>query len=397
MCTRGRAALLGVALAALLLTLVGCGGSAVSSHGRVTVTGDVSLILAKVPGVSPDDYRWKDIAWNVYSPAFQSAFDYANGASANVSFADASDTLRGALNATGLKPNFAYQMKLEGKPTKLWGTEGDNWSNEQVGYLGRWWCATCNKNVDDAHYQTFKNRHTIIGYLLFGFFLTDKAGGANAVPAVVDSSYHVLWNTTQRAPGVNDRPSQTCDLTFTSYGYAESFPSLSTQTIYPEWEPGRPTPGNARLPAGNYNLTFIITEESFHDSADGAGPGGNWAMAMRNTDLRFCVAAPVVHDVAISTITPAATVRKGKACTVTVAVANQGTVAESTTVSLSATSGTVTPASSPVSIPAGGTATVTFTWTPAASGTQTLTADVVAVPGETDVADNASSVSVKVK
>jgi hypothetical protein len=378
-----------------VLVLAGCGGATSPTKGGVVVDSKGVHTLQKVGGVALADYRWKDIAGNAYSTAFASTFDYGTGPQVTVNYDDAAGTLQGTVNATGLKPNFAYQIKLEGKPTKVWGTAGDDWSNERIGYLGRWWCATDVANRTDAQYAVCKALgHTVTGYLLFDFLLTDQSGNASK-PFHLDSSYHVLWNTQQGAPGANDRPSQVRTLAFTDFGYGSPYPAVTTETIYPEWEPGRPTPGTAQFGAGQYKCTFLLTEESFHGWP--SSPGGNWAAALRDTDLQFTVTAPTVHDLAVTAINTATSIRQKQATSVGVVVANQGTVSETTAVTLTATSGTVSPASRSVTVAPGASATASFTWTPAAKGSQKLTATAQPVTGETDTADNVRTKNVNVK
>ena len=283
--------LIGIAvlLLAIVAYLIGCGGGGAASSASVSLNSARSVQLAKAPGVDPDDYRWKDIANNLYAAAFVGSFDYSTP-TVTVNFDDSSDTLQGTIDATGLKPNFAYQIKLIGKPTGDWGAAGDDAANERIGYAGRWW-SDVSGNQDDAYYQAHHGTETIVGYLVTGFLITDEDGQAS-VNWRVENSYHVLWNTGQRAANADDRPSQAHTLAFSSWGYSLPYPAVSTQTIYPEQEPTRSTSGNARLAAGSYHCIFALYEESFHDVADGAGPGGNWAKAMQYADLDFDVLAP---------------------------------------------------------------------------------------------------------
>jgi hypothetical protein len=284
--------LIGIAvlLLAIMAYLIGCGGGGAAAGAGVTLNSARSVQLAKSPGVSADDYRWKDIAGNLYAAGLVDSFDYSSP-TVTVNFDASSDTLQGTIDATGLKPNFAYQIKLIGKPTGDWGAAaGDDAANERIGSIGRWW-SDVNGNVDDAYYQAHHATETIAGYLLIGFLITDEDGQAS-VNWRVENSYHVLWNTSQRAANVDDRPSQTRTLAFSSWGYSLPYPVATTETIYPEQEPTRATPGNARLAAGRYHCLFAVYEESFHDVADGAGPGGSWAKAMQYADLDFDVLAP---------------------------------------------------------------------------------------------------------
>jgi len=210
--------------------------------------------------------RWRDIATNPYAPNKKSTSFY-DSASVTVTYENSATTFKGTLNATGLKPNFAYQIKLNGKPTSIWGAGGDDWANQQLGNLGRWW-------GDE-------------GYIFFDYFVTDAAGKASKSLAL-NSSLHVLWKTTQRT-----RTSS--DTTATSYSviarkssgwYGQDYPK-KTVKIYGEWESGRPKPGKVVLPTGNYNVRLFLTEESFHESALDSG---SWATVMGNDNIVFTIA-----------------------------------------------------------------------------------------------------------
>lgn len=289
MTLRRALAALALAVAGLITQLIGCGGGT-PGGGAIRLNSARNVPLSKSPGVPANDYRWMDIAGNLYAAGFAGSFDYATSPTVTVTFDDGTDTLQGAIDATSLKPNFAYQIKLIGKPTGDWGAAGDDAANERIGHVGRWWSDIAG-NVNDAYYEANHNSETIAGYLVIGFLITDEDGQAH-VDWRLENSYHVLWNTSQRAPGANDVPSQTHTLAFTSWGYSLPYPASTTETIYPEQEPGRPTPGTARLPVGSYRCLFALYEESFHDAADGAGPGGNWAKAMEFAELRFEVLEP---------------------------------------------------------------------------------------------------------
>jgi hypothetical protein len=232
-------------------------------------------------------FRWLDIADFPYSSTYQSSYTYAQ---ANVTLNyDSSDvTFSGTLTATGLKPNFAYQIKLVGfgsnssDPQKFW-------TNEQLGYAGRWWRAQPDPgNSTDADYEANKDDPDSLyqGYLLFAYFVTDGQGSAT-VPFSANSSFHVLWatpdstnpGTGHRTPGVNDGP--VTDYSFTASpavnpsAYAIDY-GVATVGIYGEWQSTRALPGELILSPGTYLCQFILTEESFHQS----GLGGGWASAM---------------------------------------------------------------------------------------------------------------------
>ncbi len=204
----------------------------------------------------------------------------------------------GTLTATNLKPNFAYQLKLNG----IAGTP----SNEAIGLAGRWlqeeWNGTqwangqnlnnkgdgSSPNPNDVLYFARRDvadptsptglRYKFTGYLVFDYFIAGENGVAN-FSFETASSYHVLWKTTQRTRTASDGPIKTA--TFdpdpalspaydTDYGDA-------TISIFEEWE---------RLPVGgifpnigdDFEAQLILTEESFHGS--GGQYAGGWAAAM---------------------------------------------------------------------------------------------------------------------
>ena len=292
------------------------------SDGFITVTipdftNDIACRLAEVGGIGqkvvplspigdvttwPDTpYRWKDIADHIYAQAYQDSFSY-DQPRVMVAYNSYDSTFTGRLTAFGLKPNFAYQMKLVGKPTKQWGDDGCDQSNEYIGYEGRWWREQPNPgNTDDADYEAHKDDSTYIfvGYLLFDYFATDEYGMAEKEFAL-ESSYHVLWNTVinSRPPGPHDSSISTHWVT--AWGYNPAYDTTLTPGavgLYAEWEPGRELPGEVVLPPWMYNVQLILTEESFHQS----GLGGYWAGAM-GCDTTFfsipgTVEAPTVTSI----------------------------------------------------------------------------------------------------
>ena len=236
--------------------------------------------------------RWMDIADNLYSSDYQSSFSYADP-TVTLSYNNIAGTFSGTLTATGLKPNFAYQMKLEGDAS------ADNWSNEQMGYAGRWWRVEPTAgNATDAEYELNKDDHDYIyqGYLLFDFFSTDEQGTAS-VSFSADSSYHVLWATLDSTgvgtghtnPGSNDSTVRYYDFDASLDSNADAYSSdygSARVGIFAQWEAGRALPGELSLPVGNYSASFVLTEESFHQSS--VEGGGNWASVLAG-DVNFTV------------------------------------------------------------------------------------------------------------
>jgi len=220
----------------------------------------------------------------------------------------------GRLEARGLKPNFAYQVKLLGKPQKGasgWGARGDDRGNERIGYAGRWWCNSSHyfqTNFNDAHYQSFYKHaepgeeHEIHGYLFSGVFVTDARGNAD-VDISGRNSYHITWQSWQNGPKeafagtwrlgswlYNSRSSSPF------YGYGQSSPAPRSVSLFYEFEPGRPQP--VSLPDGTYNCRMVLTEESFHSYLP---HGGMWQSVLASeeegdeesaNDIVFMLGAP---------------------------------------------------------------------------------------------------------
>jgi len=242
---------------------------------------------------SGSNNRWMDIADNLYSSTYQSSFTYAQPL-VTISYSNTSSDFSGTLTATGLKPNFAYQMKLVGN------ADMDDWSNEQLGYAGRWWRVQPNPgNSNDTDYDNNKDDPDYIyqGYLLFDYFSTDQQGNAT-VNFSVNSSYHVLWATNDstgvgtghKNPGAKDSAVIYYDFAaspaINSVAYSSNYGNAHVG-VFAEWESGRALPGQLSLPVGEYLCKFVLTEESFHQS----GLGGGWASVLE-VDVNFIAVIP---------------------------------------------------------------------------------------------------------
>lgn len=260
------------------------------------------------------DYRWRDVADQLYSETYWDNYNYLQ-AVVQVVFDSVGSPFHGTLIAANLKPNFAYQLKLVGAP----GTS----ANERIGLAGRWWQETwdgsnwssgINLNVKGDGFSPTPNdlvyldrrdetdpasptgyRYRYTGYLVFDYFITDRAGNA-IIEFETDSSFHVLWKTSQRIPTADDG-------TITSITFdADDFPDyydtegddypLQTVDVFGEWE--RLPVGGVYLQPGDYHVHIILTEESFHGS--GVIPyAGNWAGAM-GANIQFFIPFPSDKD-----------------------------------------------------------------------------------------------------
>lgn len=252
----------------------------------------------------PQQLRWRDIAGAAYSKKFRAEFDYFDTQvhRVEVSCQPEASTLTGVITAHGLKPWFAYQLKLVGITGVLGPAEADNaddvaaWSSWQLGRLGRWWCDDCHWNVSDADLaQHLADGHTVRGYLLFDWFVTDAAGDA-VHQFALDSSLHVLWRVGQRDRSPQDSTPRWYAIERGDYAYPPDLVDVTAQVgLFAEWEPDRPPIGEVKLPPGEYRVALNLTEESFHDNMDDERAlegGGFWAWVLQ-AELGFEVRGPV--------------------------------------------------------------------------------------------------------
>jgi hypothetical protein len=240
-------------------------------------------------------YRWLDVADQAYGIGYRNSYNYSQSA-VEVAYCTEGNKLQGLLQASNLKPNFAYQLKLVGTP----GTA----DNERIGLAGRWWQEEWTgttwdngQNLNDKgdgsspnpNDQTYFSRRYIqdsssptgyhyryTGYLVFDYFITDS-NGAGTLQFETGSCYHVIWKTTQRSNATNDGPVKTVtfDPALSQPAYDTDYPS-NTVSIFGEWE--RLPMRQVNLQPGEYNCQILLTEESFHGS--GGTLAGNWAGAV---------------------------------------------------------------------------------------------------------------------
>ena len=319
--------------------------ASVTDSGGATATAAVTIGV-DVLGLGAvdwgDNYRWRDIAENTYSSTTgvrSYAYTTADGACVFLDITSPATTFVAQVTAGGLKPNFAYQLKLNGKPTQpvgcplVW-ADGDDAANEVLGYNGRWYWKKVDKltdevveesgaqSVPDSDYELWKAQgfqdqdywYLFEGYLLFDYFVTDENGDAEKALGL-DSSYHVLWKESQRTPLEYDSESTYHTLTTGSFllPWYDQDPSQYTTdptAIYAEWEPGRPTPGNVVLPEGAYKVRLFLTEESFHSPWDDT-EGGYWQTVMAQDNVQFTVEQPIAID-SVTLVGPANVPKYGK-------------------------------------------------------------------------------------
>jgi hypothetical protein len=244
-------------------------------------------------GMTDGNFRYKDIGGQPYALSFANTYSYTT-AHVVISFdTPGVNWLEGKVTATGLKPNFAYQIKLVGNPSKGSGSglTYDDATNEIIGYMGRWWRIRPNPaNSNDTDYNSHKDDPTYAfeGYVLIAFFITDDRGNAD-VRFAGRNSFHVLWRTDQRQAAANDGPPVAWTVPATAgNSFYDTSVAARNYELYGEWEPTRALPGTLEMPQWRYVARVFLTEESFHDSGTYAG---QWAVAM---------AAPVEFDLPLS-------------------------------------------------------------------------------------------------
>lgn len=294
----------------LAATVLWTFGSIDRALGVTVELADIDSGLTSPTG----DYRWRDVADQLYNTAYRDTYNYTQ-ALVQVIFDAVDRPLHGTLTAFNLKPNFAYQLKLV----------GTHWTsaNGRIGLAGRWWQEMWDgadwsdgKNLNHKGDGSSPNPNDLVyffrrdltnpglidpknpngnlyrytGYLVFDYFITDSAGNA-VIEFVADSSYHVLWKTSQRTHTNDDGP--IASTTFDADGFPDYYDTdgddypLQTVDVFGEWE--RLPVGGVYLQPGDYQTQIILTEESFHGSGDAYS--GNWAGAM-GANLQFCITYP---------------------------------------------------------------------------------------------------------
>ncbi len=304
-----------------VFALAGCGGgnggalSPANATPSPTSTSNGLATVALKAVTDPWDKaapRWRDIGNNAYSDSFRRTFSYAS-ARVSLSYERAPGVpfFVGHVSARGLKPNFAYQLKLAGKPVsgnRGWGTArsyvwatsreasataiaravgnspvgGDDWTNQQLGFAGRWWDDTRppGTNLDDDYFRANYPSHTVYGYLFPGVFVTDKSGNAEA-DFNGQNSCHITWQDEQN--GAKDVEGATYSLAASSPNSAYDAPlETSTQKLWYELEAGRDQP--VQLRRGTYHCRLMLTEEAFH--SQGGEGGGIWQTVLATEDVR---------------------------------------------------------------------------------------------------------------
>ncbi|OVE77349.1 hypothetical protein BVX99_02825 [bacterium F16] len=218
----------------------------------------------------PDTERWCDIADHFYTRRFVAGYSNRNSV-VRVSISARGPSFKGRLEATGLKPNFAYQIKLAGDFS-------DRRGFEFIGKVGRWRLPGLGTNYTDLDYETYPDdeKHTVEAYILFDYFVTNRDGEA-VRDFELDSSLHVLWRNDQDDTGIEEN-------TATIYSIDASDTTVYSSPVYQPVEVGiwaecelarYDSPDQIiTLPPNTYTARLILTEESFHSFES---DGGYWA------------------------------------------------------------------------------------------------------------------------
>ncbi len=222
----------------------------------------------------PKRERWADLADNYYTRKFAVNYDYTKIPTVRVKVEPQGTSLKGRLEAWGLKPNFAYQIKLMGDFK-------DRKAYENIGSIGRWRLPGDGTNYTDDDYRSYPDadKHTVEAYVLFDYFVTDEEGSAQR-DFELDSSLHVLWRDDQNTWGVKEG-------TVTEYVIDASDSQVYSTPVYEDKKVGlwaererdryQSADQIIRLPKGDYKAFLVLTEESLH-SFD--FDGGFWATVM---------------------------------------------------------------------------------------------------------------------
>ena len=284
------------ALLAALCLLPGCGGGSGSS-GMSSPSGfrspvTLNLVTYRDPWAASRPRFW-DIDDRPFDDFLAKGFSYAR-ANVELTYDAAPETpfFKGHLRASGLKPNFSYQLKLAGKPrdgARGWGNFGDDVANERIGRIGRWWDDENQFNATDSYFDiNYKNatpatRTSVYGYHLMAIAVTDSDGNVD-VDFDGSGSFHVTWQDKQSFGKDFEAGTFPIGSEPPFYGYGHDVADKNIK-LWLEREPGRPV--RVSLPKGRYNVRFILTEDSFHNNFGGtsSAEGGLWQTVLANEDF----------------------------------------------------------------------------------------------------------------
>ena len=235
-----------------------------------------------------DDRRFHDFINKIGTP-WQFTY-YAGQVVLTYDYQQMGGVFRGHIEARGLKPNFAYQIKLCGKPRygkRGWGQFGDDVSNENLGFQGRWWDDTEQAGGWDDYYKSLyqsaaaPRKHSMVGYLFAGDFVTDEMGNA-AHDFAIEKPLHITWQDKQFTSWKDNEAGVfqvgSSKPPYIGYGGAQEIRPIK---LWYEHEYRRPP--EVHLPSGLYNCRLLLTEESFHSSQ---AAGGHWLTVLATEDFQ---------------------------------------------------------------------------------------------------------------
>lgn len=183
------------------------------------------LTILRPAAADSGAFRWMDAADQEYSPAFINGYRYSEASVVVQSWVE-QGLLWLRIKGRGLKPYFAYQIKLSAAPGSP--------SAEPLGLAGRWWRRewTGNEwstgwNLNDKGDGTAPNPNDLLyyerhdepddtsptglnyryePYWVIGWFITDGQGTVD-MTLCANNSYHVLWeNQSTRADTARRHP-----------------------------------------------------------------------------------------------------------------------------------------------------------------------------------------------
>ncbi|KKQ46741.1 MAG: hypothetical protein US67_C0069G0006 [Candidatus Woesebacteria bacterium GW2011_GWD1_38_10] len=233
------------------------------------------LVLAVPVAAGIRNFVKLEPAENVYDE-FIYDLGYSKG-SAFVDYEPVMDNFKAVISANRLKPNFTYQVKFIATPTCADSENGDDWTNETIGYAGRWYCPECEgttllQNRTDEQYEANKllpedEQECIHGYLVFDYFTADETGETET-DVVSDTSYHVLYCTLPYTLDTSVEPY--CDYELKCDDDTPLF-LCDADGVFGQIE--RST--FSQLTEGEYKgLKIALTEESFHQDC------GTWSTVL---------------------------------------------------------------------------------------------------------------------
>lgn len=241
------------------------------ARGHASFALDAANAIPMTGMDDPVNERWADVAGNFYCEDFVRSFSYepvgTNTPRMFVRVDSPAPTLRGRLELRGMKPNFAYQIKVRGR------YEVDPEGFRRIGYAGRWRLPGGGTNFTDRDFETAPNKADVTAYVLFDYVVTDQNGNA-ARDFAMDSSLHVLWNVNRQdvQPPAREVTPFIVDASDPAV-YVRPKATLGIERIWAEPEAARYGRGQktVRLPEGRYQAEIVLTEESWHTIGNDSG------------------------------------------------------------------------------------------------------------------------------